>query len=249
MTLYPEPRNEVARLAAVKSYKLLDSLPEREYNDIAKIAAIICDVPISTIALLDESRKWHKAKYGIDKDSVPRSVAICSYTILDETPLVVPDTKKHEIFCDIGMVTDPPHVRAYAGIPLIDDNGYALGTLCVIDLVPRNWASSQIETLCALGRQIIALFNLRKAYLLLEAQRQELEFLNYQARQENSKLKELSKLDELTGALNRRGLNLGIEWMLEKFKENPVPFSLLIIDIDHFKQFNDTFGHLEGTEY
>ena len=168
----PTPKNEGARLAELESYGILDTMPEQEYDDIARLAAHICETSMSTVALLDSHRKWHKAKFGVEKESVPRHMSICSHTILGEDPLIVFDTLEHQVFRTIGMVVNPPHVRFYAGVPLINPNRHALGTLCVIDTKPNTLNAFQIETLNVLARQVVTLLELRRTTTELTAVRE-----------------------------------------------------------------------------
>ena len=134
---FPVPSNEKNRITALEKYNILNSLPEQEYDDITLISAHICQMPIATIAMIDGTRKWHKSKTGIQKEFVPRAISICSHTIMQDDLLEVADTHQHEEFRHIGMVTQPPYVRFYAGVPLINAEGHALGTLCVVDDKPN----------------------------------------------------------------------------------------------------------------
>ena len=238
---YPVPENEQQRLNSLTSYQILDTLEEQEYNDIVSLLANICGTPIATIALLDSERKWHKAKYGIDKDYVPREDAICAYTILQSEPLIVNDTIEHAIFRNIGMVTKPPHVRFYAGIALTNKDGYNLGTLCTIDTKPKKLTDFQIAALAALGRQVVTLLELRKSVSELKAQQLELSQQKQLLAQANHKLTTISHTDELSGLFNRRAL---AQHLLNCQQKNSL--AILMIDIDHFKSLNDNYGHQIG---
>lgn len=242
---FPVSDNELQRLKAIDSYSILDSLPEQEYDDIARIAAHICDCPISTVALVDIDRKWHKAKFGIDKDSVPREAAICSYTILSNKPLIITNTLQHPIFHNLDMVKKPPYVQFYAGIPLLNSDGFALGTLCVVDTQPKEINEFQIQSLEALARHVIALMELRKSILALTKTQKKL--LNKQETIDklNTKLTQLSFTDELTKLKNRRALSQEYNAMIERQQGN-VPLSLMMLDLDKFKLLNDKNGHTFG---
>lgn len=165
---HPIPHNEEQRLIELEHYQILDTMPEREYDDIAALAARVCGTQMSTVALLDSDRKWHKAKFGVAAESVPREISICAHTVMGTAPLIVDDTLEHEVFRSVGMVTNPPHVRFCAGVPLINPGGYALGTICVIDKQPHHLNDTQRSSLSALARNVVTLLELRRASLALD---------------------------------------------------------------------------------
>lgn len=236
-----QPENEKTRLQEVNSYNILDTIPEQEYDDIAMLSAQICHTPASTVAILDENRKWHKAKHGLDKDSVPRSFSICSHTILGDDLLIVEDTHQHNIFKNIGMVTNPPFVRFYAGVPLVNSEGYALGTLCVIDTKPNSINDYQKSALKALARQTVALLELRKSLATSEDLQQKI-------LEKNAQLESLSQTDDLTNLYNRRVLERELSRELRRSQRYGGEFSLMMLDVDHFKALNDTEGHAVGDQ-
>lgn len=161
---FPEiPTNENERLNALKEYSILDTLPEDEYDDITALAAYICKTPISLISLIDDKRQWFKSHYGIEATETPKNIAFCAHAINDvNNILIVPDSRKDIRFQDNPLVTGAPHVIFYVGVPLVNDSGFPLGTLCVIDDKPRNLDESQLKALRRLSDQIIKLFELRK---------------------------------------------------------------------------------------
>ena len=120
----PIPNNEKERLEALKSYHIMDSLSEIEFNAITKLAASICGVPIALISLLDENRQWFKAKFGINVDETPRNISFCQHAILDKTIFEVENALESNIFRENPLVTNDPSIRFYAGAPLIDPNGF-----------------------------------------------------------------------------------------------------------------------------
>jgi GAF domain-containing protein len=158
----PIPDNEVERLAALKEYHILDTGNEESYDDITTLAAHICGVPIAMISLVDETRQWFKSRVGIERSQTPREMAFCAHAILRPGPFVVQDAQKDRRFADTPLVTGKPHIRFYAGFPLINPEGLALGTLCVIDRKPRRLSAKKEQAMQALVRQVMALLELRR---------------------------------------------------------------------------------------
>ncbi|HOX58394.1 MAG TPA: GAF domain-containing protein [Candidatus Paceibacterota bacterium] len=159
----PIPDNEKQRLAALREYQILDSGTEQAYDDITALAAYVCDVPIATISLVDESRQWFKSRVGLNEQETPRDVAFCAHAILQVEPLIVRDALNDARFADSALVTRTPHIRFYAGFPLSSPEGFALGSLCAIDRKPRQLSPQQKTAMQALARQVMALLELRRA--------------------------------------------------------------------------------------
>ena len=179
MIAAPKPENEKERIAALYEYNVLDTISEKDYDDITQIAADICDMPISLISIIDHDRQWFKSHVGMDETETHRDIAFCAHAILDPSELfIVNDVEKDERFHDNPLVTGPHSIRFYAGIPLLSDSGYPLGTLCVIDKKPNTLSAAQKATLKALGRQVVANLEAHKANLELQAQKAQLEELN-----------------------------------------------------------------------
>lgn len=162
MQIAPLPDDEQIRLSVLCQYQILDTDPEIGFDDLTRLAASICHTPIALISLIDAERQWFKSKVGVDISSTPRNSAFCSHTILQSEPLVIPDARLDPRFATNPFVTDAPNVRFYAGVPLITPDGYALGTICIVDFVPRELTPNQLESLQALGRQVIAQLELRR---------------------------------------------------------------------------------------
>jgi GAF domain-containing protein len=158
----PLPANETQRLDALKSYQILDTDAEQIFDDITTLASRICKVPVAMISLVDESRQWFKAKLGISQQQTPRDVAFCAHTILKDQPLFVSDALTDSRFADSVLVTGEPHIRFYAGFPLVTPEGCALGALCVIDRHPRRLTPEQREAMRILTRQVMALLEMRR---------------------------------------------------------------------------------------
>ena len=153
---------EYLRLSALESYNILDTLPEKEYDAITRLASYICKVPISLITFIDLERQWFKSKLGIDGQQTQRCDAFCSHTIMGDEILEIKDTLKSDLFRDNVYVQNEPHIRFYAGAPLIDPQGHRLGSLCVIDHVPRELTGDQREALRILASEVMAQLVLRR---------------------------------------------------------------------------------------
>jgi signal transduction histidine kinase len=167
----PPPPNEEARLAKLRSYDILDTLDEQEYDDIVRLVAQICETPMANISFVDRDRQWFKSVVGLEDRQTAREIAFCGHTILGDELLVVPDAKADERFFDNPLVTGKPGIRFYAGMPLITPDGYRLGALCAIDSVSRSLTREQRQALDTLSHHVVNLLELR-------AQRRSLEELS-----------------------------------------------------------------------
>ena len=156
------PADEDARLEALRELEILDSAPEGEFDDLALIASQICDTPISLISLIDRDRQWFKSTVGVDTRETSRDVAFCAHAILQRDLFVVPDATQDPRFSENPLVKADPRIRFYAGAPLRTPDGYALGTLCVLDRKPRQLTVAQQDALRALSRQVEAQIELRR---------------------------------------------------------------------------------------
>lgn len=151
------PRNETQRLRALHAYKILDTLAEQAYDDLTCLAAQICDAPIALISLVDRDRQWFKSRVGLDAEETSRKVSFCAHAIHHSGQLLeVEDALEDQRFAGNPLVTGDPHIRFYAGMPIVDAAGLALGTLCVIDRKPRVLKQAQRQALKALSRQVMA---------------------------------------------------------------------------------------------
>lgn len=256
LPLPPIPPNEEERLRELESYHILDTLPEQVYEDIVRLAAYICQTPMALVNLIDRDRQWSKARLGFADNEVDRKLAFCSYTINDpDNVLVVQDATCDPRFANNPFVRGDPYIRFYAGAPLVTANGYALGTVCVVDLQPHQLSSEQIEMLRVLSRHVVQHLEIRRDLLQLEqrllAHEQERHSLQAYLHSLETRLAEAQQqvlTDPLTGVLNRRGFDLRLNEEFERARRYQAPLSLLLIDVDHFKEFNDTFGHVAGDE-
>lgn len=165
----PTPANERERLKALRHLRILDTPPEMTYDDLTLLASEICGTPIAAVSLVDEDRQWFKSKLGLDVSQTPRDAAFCAHAIMSSNgPLIVEDATKDARFADSDLVTGSPGVRFYAGTPLVMSDGNAVGTLCVVDRVPRRITESQRRALEVLGREVVAQMELRRNHQVLE---------------------------------------------------------------------------------
>lgn len=172
------PVDEEQRLAAVQSYNLLDTLPEKDFDNITALTASICDVPISLVTLVDADRNFLKSYYGLNFNESPRNTSFCGHAILEETSIfIVEDARKDPRFIDNPLVKNMNAIF-YAGVRLINSDGYPLGTLCVFDTKPRILSKSQKNALISMAYQVVNLFEARKRNRMLMAVQQELEERN-----------------------------------------------------------------------
>lgn len=182
--------SEAARVAALNRYAILDSEPEQSFDDLVTLAAHICQTPMAMLSLVDDHRQWFKSKLGVQVRETPREISICAHAIQQGDLFVVPDTLQDARFRESPLVTGEPHIRFYAGAPLVNEDGYALGTLCVVDREPRELDSAQKEAIQALGRLALRQMELRMNLQLLK------EALNDRTREEHARELELKRLEE-----------------------------------------------------
>jgi GAF domain-containing protein len=182
--------NDAARVDALQKYAILDSEPEQAFDDLTLLASYVCKTPMALISLVDEDRQWFKAKVGISATETSRDIAFCSTAIQQQDVFVVPDALQDERFRTNPLVVSEPNIRFYAGAPLINEDGYALGTLCVIDRTPRNLAADQEAALKALSRLVLMQMEFRRNLILLK------EALSDRTREEHERERELKKVQD-----------------------------------------------------
>lgn len=156
------PPDEAERLRALRRYQVLDTPPEAAFDDVAMLASQICGTPIALVTLVDASRQWFKARVGLAVPETPRAHAFCAHAIVGSGTMVVAAAAADPRFADNPLVTADPHIRFYAGAPLVTPDGHALGTVCAIDRRPRTLSAAQVEALEALSRQVMAQLELRR---------------------------------------------------------------------------------------
>ena len=162
MKAAPLPENETQRLEALRRYDILDTPPEAAFDELTRLVAQLCDAPIAHISLLDEGRQWLKSRIGLQPVEVPREISFCAHAILQSELMVIPDARRDERFADNPMVEGEPHIRFYAGMPLITPEGFRIGALSVADRVPRQLNPGQVETLQVLSRHVMTQLELRR---------------------------------------------------------------------------------------
>lgn len=169
---------EQARLAALAAYDILDSKREEEFDAITSLAAFIANTPMALITLIDEQRQWFKSKVGLVGEQTPRKQAFCHYTIQGSHTLEVPDALLDSRFAQNPSVTGDPHIRYYCGLPLVNPEGFRLGSLCVVDRIPRQLSAEQQQALATLAREVMARLELKRQNRLIENQKKQLRKLN-----------------------------------------------------------------------
>ncbi len=174
-----QPADTARRLEALHAYEILDTLTEKDYDDITLLAATICKTPVSLITFIDKDRQWFKSHYGVDVPETILEYSFCMHALnTPELPLVVEDSRKDERFADNPLVTGDPYVVFYTGMPLVSPDGCALGTLCVIDHHPKKLSEEQLKALKTLSHQVVNLLEMRKFNIALQITKKELELRN-----------------------------------------------------------------------
>ncbi|MCT0206894.1 sensor domain-containing diguanylate cyclase [Synechococcus sp. CS-1332] len=213
------PEDEKLRLAKLRSLCILDTAQESRFDRLTRMAQRIFKVPIVIISLVDEDRQWFKSCVGLNVLETPRSISFCGHAILDSDVFIVEDTLEDDRFCDNPLVIGEPHIRFYAGCPLILEH-HKLGTLCIADHVPRSLDQEQLDNLKDLASIVV----------------QELGAIL------------LATKDELTNLENRRGFLALAQQSLQLCTRQGISVSLLSLDLEHFKTINDLHGRQEGDQ-
>ncbi|MFW6200723.1 MAG: PAS domain S-box protein [Gemmatimonadota bacterium] len=198
----PFPPDERKRLKALESYGILDTQREAAYDDVTALAALICEAPFSLITLVDENRQWFKSRHGWEVEESDRAISFCAHAIVHEELMVVPDAKEDPRFQDNPDVVEGPEIRFYAGAPLVNPEGHALGTLCVLDQEPRALSKDQEQALKVLRTHVMTLFELRRSSRRLDLTAEILNSLPgvfYVIDREGGFLRWNRRFEELTG--------------------------------------------------
>ena len=195
------PPNEAERLSTLRALKILDTDAEPEFDELVALAAAVCGTPIGLVSLVDEDRQWFKAAIGLPVRESRRGLAFCAHAILQESVFTVENATADARFADNPMVLQDPNIRFYAGIPISTSNGHPLGTLCVIDTVPRTLNPEQKQALEILGRQVNARLELRMQRKVLQQRAAEDQAIRDTLRQTQRQLEEASQRLEALAAI------------------------------------------------
>ncbi len=203
-----DPKNERKRLEVLWQYDVLDTVPEQVFDDLTELAASICEAPIALLTLVDEKRQWFKSKVGVSVNETSRDISFCGHAILYRELFIVPDATRDARFAHNPLVTAEPQIRFYAGAPLISPDGHALGTLCVIDKVPRTLRADQKRALQILSRHVMTQLELRRHAFELARTREERDNIRNDLHKLRTELTQARKQillqkDDLAGARSR----------------------------------------------
>ena len=224
----PIPDNEMQRLEALRSYEILDTPPELDFDALTRVAAHSFGAPVALVAMMDTDRLWFKSRLGLEIPQLDRDIAFCAHAIMSpHEPLVVEDLRQDERFAGNPLVVNAPHLGFYAGAPIVDASGHALGTMAIVDVQPRVFSSSQRATLQDMATLVM---------MALEGRRRALQ------------LGRMATTDHLTGLSNRIQLDQTLEVELRHSMRTGEAFTVLCMDLDGFKAINDGFGHAAGDE-
>lgn len=237
--LPPVPANEARRLRALRRLNILDTPAEEVFDEVTRLCAEMLDVPMALVSLVDEQRQWFKSRVGLNARETARSVAFCAHAINLPETLVVEDATRDPRFADNPLVRGPMHIRFYAGVPLTLPDGEALGTLCVIDRVPRSLSPQQKTLLEVLARKLVSELELRQRLGALELEVR-------QRREMEVRIMHLATRDPLTGLPNRAALMDRLSQGIKRAERDRHLLAFLFLDLDRFKLINDTLGHPVG---
>jgi diguanylate cyclase (GGDEF)-like protein len=231
-----EAARERARLAALYQLEILDTPPEKPFDDVVAVAAALCDTPIAILNFIDAERQWGKALVGLTSSEAPRAASLCAQTIQEANGmLVVPDTLKDPRWADNPQVVGEPGLRFYAGTAVVTGDGHALGSLCVADTDgPRELDGRALSALQALARQTAILLEIREHSIKLSAAYKQ--------------LRNLAISDPLTNLVNRTFLEHSLWLALRQRERSGHPLGILFCDVDGLKEVNDRLGHQAGDE-
>ena len=210
--------DDEARLQALYDLDILDTPPDESFERITRLAKVVMNTPIVTIALVDRDRLWFKSCFGLGASQVERDISFCSRTIQHQVPLIICDAQQDPDYRENPFVVNDPHIRFYMGVPLRTSEGFNVGTLCIMDHIPREPLPEQLAVMQDLAGLVV----------------------------EELELRQLAHSDSLTGAMTRRAFMQEGRRALAHSLRTRAPLTCVILDIDHFKSVNDRYGHAAG---
>lgn len=244
--------DERMRIEALQQYHILDTAPERQFDDLTQLIAGICETPMAIITLLDAERQWFKSRIGIGVSETAREIAFCNFAIQQRDLFIVRDSHQDPRFIDNPLVTGDPYIRFYAGTPLVTEDGYPLGTLAVLDRVPRDMSEVQKNALRVLGREVVAQLELRKSIAMLSEALHDKELYEEQLRHSHHELERrvadrTRALHEANETLQREAEQRGKEALLSEAIINSLPGVFYLFDKDgRFVRWNRNMESVIG---
>jgi diguanylate cyclase (GGDEF)-like protein len=233
----PIPDNEVQRLESVKAMQLLSTPEEEAFDRITRVAKQVFDVPIVTITVLDENRQWFKSQIGMNVKETPRDISFCGHTVYADEMMIVEDASTDPRFSDSPLVCSGPKVNFYAGRPLRNAEGFAVGALCLMDKEPRIMNAEDVAMLNDFGYWVESVFATRHLSKAVEELLQEL-----------NEVRRESMMDSLLSIWNRGAVMDILAREADQAQRQKEKISIMMVDIDQFKSINDTYGHHIGDQ-
>jgi diguanylate cyclase (GGDEF)-like protein len=210
--------DEAGRVAALHRYEVMDTAPEAPFDRITKLVQMVLQVPVALVSLIENDRQQFKSCIGVEYGDTRRDESFCTHTIMSREAMNIPDATKDERFAENRWVTSGPGIRSYLGAPLMTPDGYNVGALCAIDMKPRDFSPEQVQMMTSFASLVVDELELRR----------------------------ISHTDHLTKAATRRGFMLEMEKQIARMKRSKRESSVILLDVDHFKKVNDTYGHPAG---
>lgn len=229
------------RCAAINRYQILDTPTEPEFEEITKLAAAVCEASFAAISFVCEDRQWFKSEVGLGTNQTPLSISFCAHAIRQPDIFVVTDARKNPLFAENPVVTGKPWIRFYAGMPITASDGTRIATLCVLDPIARPHGLTDVQrlTLRVLARQVEAQLELRRSIIERDARAAE-------QQSAATALRWIATHDSLTHLANRTLFHTRLASALSNADQDSSGVAVILIDVDHFKQINDSMGHDAG---